>query len=194
MTELAAPRVRCTVFGACRTAKRSRLERRVLQDLAQRRARNPFGRRGDERRADDAGGIALRELPRVRQHGHAAHRMSDQHHRAPRRHHGEHGFQVLAQLRRRCRSPVTPHRIGRVRAGRRTPSGPAGPTARPVAPAESGRRPSADRSRGRTPPSAGRPPGRPPEPLGPPRRASSRRSCDRRRVVRSPRPGTDRRW
>ena len=76
----------------------SGLQGRVLEDLPERRPRNTFGGRGNQRRADDAGGIAPRVLPGVRQHGHAAHRMPDQHHRPLGRRHGEHGFQVLAQL------------------------------------------------------------------------------------------------
>ncbi len=75
-----------------------RLERGVLEDLAQRRPRNAFGRRGNERRADDAGRVSPRELPGVRQHRHTAHGMADQDHRTTRCHHSQHRLQVLAQL------------------------------------------------------------------------------------------------
>ena len=90
-------------FGRRSRGAPNSFERRVIQNLPEWRLGHPFGRGRDQRRPGDPAAIVLRELPGMRQHRHPAHRMADQHDRAPRRDHLQHGLQVLAQL---C------HRVG----------------------------------------------------------------------------------
>ncbi len=74
------------------------VQRRVLQDFAQRRIRNTLRCRRNQCRTHDAGAVVPRMLASVRQHRHAAHRMADQHDRPARCDHLQHRLQVLTEL------------------------------------------------------------------------------------------------
>ena len=79
-TERTAPRPRCTRFGRISGGEPRGLQRRIFQDLTQRRRGNALR---PLRKSCAAPTMPvpyrLRELPGVRQHRHAAHRMADQH-------------------------------------------------------------------------------------------------------------------
>ncbi len=80
-------RPRCIRFGADRAVNRTASSAGFFRISPSGDRVNPFGRRGNDRRADDAAPVPLGKLAGVGQHRHAAHRVADQHHDPPRRHH-----------------------------------------------------------------------------------------------------------